>query len=227
MDENEYQSGNDEPVVTPDVPLDPQSLKNIIEAALFAAGEPLDLERLSGLFDEARRPERATLLELLATLQSEYAGRGVELVEVAGGYRFQGTRAVAPWVSRLWEERAPRYSRAFLETLALVAYRQPITRGEIEDIRGVSVSSSIMKTLSERGWIRIIGHRDVPGRPAMYATTRNFLDYFGLKSLDDLPTLAELRDIDKLNEELDLQDPGAVLPVEMALPTVDIEPLVL
>lgn len=188
--------------------LDTQQLKNIVESALFAAGEPLSVDRLLGLFEEEERPEKKALQEIIATLQQECEGRGIELKEVSKGFRFQARTDVSRWVSRLWEERAPRYSRALLETLALVAYRQPITRAEIEDIRGVAVSSSIMKTLQERGWVRIVGHRDVPGKPAMYATTREFLDYFNLKGLDELPTLSELRDIDKINAELDLRLPG-------------------
>lgn len=188
--------------------LDTQKLKNIVESALFAAGEPLSVDRLLTLFEEEERPEKKDVQEIIVTLQQECEGRGIELREVSKGFRYQARSDVSRWVSRLWEERAPRYSRALLETLALVAYRQPITRAEIEDIRGVAVSSSIMKTLQERGWIRIVGHRDVPGKPAMYATTREFLDYFNLKGLDDLPTLAELRDIDKINAELDLRLPG-------------------
>jgi len=188
--------------------LNPEKIKNIVEAALFAAGEPLSIERLLGLFEEDERPEKKALQEVLQTLQQECEGRAIELKEVSSGYRYQSRSDVSRWISRLWEERAPRYSRALLETLALVAYRQPITRAEIEDIRGVAVSSSIMKTLQERGWVRIVGHRDVPGKPAMYATTKEFLDYFNLKNLDDLPTLAELRDFDKINAELDLRLPG-------------------
>lgn len=185
-----------------------EKIKSIVEAALFAAGEPLSIDRLLGLFEEEERPEKKAMHEVVERLQQECEGRGVELKELSSGYRYQSRTDVSRWVSRLWEERTPRYSRALLETLALVAYRQPITRAEIEDIRGVAVSSSIMKTLQERDWVRIVGHRDVPGKPAMYATTKDFLDYFNLKSLDDLPTLAELRDIDKINAELDLRLPG-------------------
>ena len=185
-----------------------QQLKNIVEAALLAAGEPLNVERLATLFEEEQRPEKQALLAAIEALQADCAGRGIELRELASGYRYQARSEVSLWVSRLWEERAPRYSRALLETLALVAYRQPITRAEIEDIRGVAVSSSIMKTLLERGWVRIIGHRDVPGRPALYASTREFIDYFNLKTLDELPTLGELKDLDKFNAELDLRFPG-------------------
>lgn len=188
--------------------LDEQKLKNIVESALFAAGEPLSVDRLLGLFEEEERPEKKAMNAIIASLQAECEGRGIELREVSSGFRYQARSEVSRWVSRLWEERAPRYSRALLETLALVAYRQPITRAEIEDIRGVAVSTNIMKTLQERGWVRIVGHRDVPGKPAMYATTREFLDYFNLKSLDDMPTLSELRDIDKINAELDLRLPG-------------------
>lgn len=185
-----------------------QQLKNIVEAALLAAGEPLSVERLLTLFEEEQQPEKKAIIAAIEALQGECEARGVELRELASGYRYQAKSEVSRWVSRLWDERAPRYSRALLETLALIAYRQPITRAEIEDIRGVAVSSNITKTLLERGWARIIGHRDVPGRPALYATTKEFLDYFNLKSLDELPTLNELKDIDKINAELDLRLPG-------------------
>ena len=207
--------------------VNPQQIKNIVEAALFAAGEPLNVDRLLGLFEEDERPEKKAIQEVLQTLQQECEGRGIELKEVSSGYRYQARSDVSRWISRLWEERAPRYSRALLETLALVAYRQPITRAEIEDIRGVAVSSSIMKTLQERGWIRIVGHRDVPGKPAMYASTREFLDYFNLKSLDDLPTLAELRDIDKINAELDLRLPGETGDEQLAANDISADPLAL
>lgn len=168
-------------------------LVQIVEAALLAAGEPLGLDRLLALFGDDERPTREDLREALTKLEMDCGGRGIELVEVAGGYRLQVRREVAPWVARLWEEKPARYSRALLETLALIAYRQPITRGEIEEIRGVVVSTNIVRTLLEREWIRVVGHRDVPGRPALFATTRRFLDYFGLRSLNDLPPLAELR----------------------------------
>ncbi|CDI02393.1 chromosome condensation and segregation factor [Candidatus Competibacter denitrificans Run_A_D11] len=176
----------------------------IIEAVLLAAGEPLSLERLSGVFPEAERPEREVLRTALSELAIACAGRGVELVEVAGGFRLQVPQAFSPWVSRLWEERAAHYSRALLETLALIAYRQPITRGEIEAVRGVSLSSSIMKTLQERDWIKVVGHREVPGRPALYATTHTFLDYFNLKSLSDLPPLVAAREPEIIGAEVDL-----------------------
>lgn len=181
-------------------------LKNILEAAMMAAGAPLSLERMQTLFDEENPPSFGELREALAELKTDLDGRGIELVEVASGWRLQVCTAVAPWVARLWEERPQRYSRALLETLALVAYRQPITRGDIEDVRGVVVSSGIMKTLLEREWVRIVGYRDVPGRPAMYATTKEFLDYFGLKSLEDLPSLAEIRELDDANRRLELGD---------------------
>jgi segregation and condensation protein B len=171
-----------------------QPLKAIVEGALIAAGGPLTLDQLLGLFGEDERPERATILDCIRALSADYEGRGIEIAEVAGGYRVQVRASVAPWVARLWDEKAPRYSRALLETLALIAYRQPITRGEIEDIRGVAVSTNIIKTLTEREWVRVVGHRDVPGRPALYATTRRFLDYFGLRSLNELPPLSEIRD---------------------------------
>jgi segregation and condensation protein B len=207
-----------------------QELKNIIEAAILSAGEPLNMERLLSLFDEEARPAKEQMLECIELLRSECADRGVELVEVGSGYRYQARKSMAPWISRLWEEKPPRYSRAFLETLALIAYRQPITRAEIEDIRGVAVATNIVKSLTERGWVRVVGHRDVPGKPAMYATTRQFLDYFNLQSLDDLPTLAELRDIDKLNEEL-MFDELAVQREEpdsgIRIPLADVEPFAL
>ena len=186
------------------------TLKQIIEGALHAAGGPLTLDQLLDLFADDERPPRDDVTKALASLERDYKGRGVELAQVAGGYRVQVRQSVAPWVSRLWEEKPARYSRALLETLALIAYRQPITRGEIEDIRGVAVSTNIIRTLSEREWIRVVGHRDVPGRPALFATTRKFLDYFGLRSLNDLPTLAEIRDPEFIEAELDLA--GAVTP---------------
>ena len=179
------------------------TLKHILEAALLAAGRPLSLDDLSKLFPESDIPDAKVLRDALDELAGDYAERGLEVAEVASGFRIQVKQNMERWVTRLWEEKPPKYSRAVLETLALIAYRQPITRGEIEDIRGVTVSTSIMKTLQEREWIRVVAHRDVPGRPAMYGTTREFLDYFNLKSLEDLPSLAELRDIDSINAELD------------------------
>jgi len=192
------------------------NLKQIVEAALLASGRAMSLDALLGLFDEVERPEKKTLREVLEELAAEYEGRGIEVARVASGWRIQVRKACAPWVSRLWEEKPGRYSRALMETLALIAYRQPITRGEIEEIRGVSVSTHIVRTLLEREWVRVVGHRDVPGKPALYATTREFLDYFGLRSLDDLPTLAEIRDLDTINEALDLPEPGGEAPGELA-----------
>jgi len=183
-------------------------LKQIVEGALIGAGGPLTLDQILALFPEDERPLRDQVLAGVRELAEDYQGRGIEIAEVAGGFRVQVRSSVAPWVARLWDEKAPRYSRALLETLSLIAYRQPITRGEIEEIRGVAVSTNIIKTLTEREWVRVIGHRDVPGRPALYATTRRFLDYFGLRSLNDLPPLAEIRDPDSfLGEELGLGDP--------------------
>ena len=188
--------------------MNPQQLKNIIEAALLAADHPLSVDQLAALFIaqsiEDESPTRDELRQALAALQQECESRGIELKEVSSGYRFQVKQALAPWISRLWEERAPRYSRALLETLALIAYRQPITRAEIEDIRGVAVSSNIIKTLQEREWIRVLGHREVPGRPALYGTTREFLDFFSLKGLGDLPTLAEISSLDDVPTQMHL-----------------------
>ncbi|MDD0843106.1 SMC-Scp complex subunit ScpB [Pseudomonas sp. Gutcm_11s] len=175
---------------------DPQELASLLEAWLLASGRPLSLERLGELFEEAERPEPAQLREALEVLRQSCAGRAYELKEVASGYRLQIREKFSPWVGRLWEERPQRYSRAMLETLALIAYRQPITRGEIEDVRGVAVNSQIIKTMLERDWIRVVGYRDVPGKPAMFATTRVFLDYFNLKSLEELPPLAALRELE-------------------------------
>lgn len=182
-------------------------LKNIVEAALLAAGKALNLDQLLALFEENEQPEKKALREVLNELTNDYQGRGIEIIEVASGWRIQVRSDYSRWVSRLWEEKPGRYSRALMETLALIAYRQPITRGEIEEIRGVSVSSNITKTLVERDWIRVVGQRDVPGKPSLYGTTRTFLDYFNLKSLDELPTLAEIRDLDEINRTLDLEDP--------------------
>ncbi|WP_355659701.1 SMC-Scp complex subunit ScpB [Halomonas salifodinae] len=179
----------------------PDALDEILEAALLAAGEPLALERLEGLFDEHERPPRRALREALERLGLRHERGALELIETASGYRLRIRSRLSPWVSRLWDERPQRYSRALMETLALIAYRQPVTRGDIEEVRGVAVSSSIMRTLTERGWIRVVGHRDVPGRPAVYATTRTFLDDFGLKTLDSLPPMHELTDRDDWGAE--------------------------
>ncbi|MEE2869740.1 transcriptional regulator [Alcanivorax sp. MD8A] len=186
--------------------MDAEQIKRILEAAILVAEGPLDRDGMLSLFDEEDRPSKQELAKLLESISEDYEARGIYLREVASGFRFQARPELGPWVSRLWQEKPPRYSRAILETLALIAYRQPITRGEIEEIRGVSVSSHIVKSLLERNWVRVVGHRDVPGRPAMFATTRQFLDYFDLKSLEDLPPLSEIRDLDKVNEELELTD---------------------
>jgi segregation and condensation protein B len=177
-------------------------LVQILEAAILAAGKPLTVQNIAELFDEQERPENTEIREALKEIDQRCDGRGYELQEVSSGFRFQVRQELSPWVGRLWNERPQKYSRALLETLALMAYRQPITRGEIEEIRGVAVSTNIIKTLHEREWIRVVGHRDVPGRPAMYATTRSFLDYFNLKNLEQLPALAEIRDFDTLTAEL-------------------------
>lgn len=181
-------------------------IKYFVEAALLAAGRPLSIDQLQNLFDESSAPDKAQLREAIEELQKDYEPRGIEIGEVASGYRMQVRPAMADRLGRLWEERPPRYSRALFETLALIAYRQPMTRGEIEEIRGVSVSVNIMRSLLEREWIRVVGHRDVPGRPAMFGTTRQFLDYFGLKKLDDLPPLADLSDWESLRVQLNLPD---------------------
>ena len=184
-------------------------IEHIVEAALLAAGRPLSVEKLRELFDEDALPGFDDIRKALEKLAASYQGRAIELREVASGWRLQVREQYGPWVARLWEERPQRYSRALLETLSLIAYRQPITRGEIEDIRGVAVSTQIVKTLLDREWVRVVGHRDVPGRPAMYATTRQFLDYFNLRSLNELPPLAAVRDLDELDmaPELALQSP--------------------
>ena len=171
---------------------------------MFASGTTLSASHLRALFEAHERPHGRIVRQLMAELIAHYSGRGLLLVEVASGYRFQTATDTAPWVARLWEEKPQRYSRALMETIALIAYRQPITRGEIEDVRGVAVSSNIIRTLLEREWVRVVGHRDVPGRPAMYATTRQFLDYFSLMTLDQMPSLGEIRDMEELNPQLHL-----------------------
>lgn len=178
-------------------------IKNIVEAVLLSVGKPLDLDRILMVFDDTERPTRSALKEVLEEIASDCEQKGFELVKVSSGYRFQVKQALSPWVSKLWEERPQRYSRALLETLALIAYRQPITRGEIEEIRGVAVSSNIIKTLLERSWVRVVGHKDVPGKPAMYATTKQFLDYFNLQGLDQLPPLSEIRDIEAISLDIE------------------------
>ena len=185
-------------------------LVQILEGALLAAGEPLSVQRMALLFEENERPSKDDIRAAIKLVEERCEDRGYELVQVASGYRFQVRQDLAAWVGRLWQERPARYSRALMETLSLIAYRQPITRGEIEEIRGVAVSTNIIKTLLEREWVRVVGHRDVPGRPAMYATTRQFLDYFNLKSLDQLPPLAEIKELDNLSGELALEVPEQV-----------------
>jgi len=178
-------------------------IQSIAEAALLAAGKPLSLDQLRDLFSEEERPARQVMEHVMVLLEAACEGRGFELKKVASGYRIQVREEFAPWVGRLFEEKPQRYSRALLETLALIAYRQPITRGEIEDIRGVTVSSNIIRTLLEREWVRVVGHRDVPGRPAMYATTKQFLDYFNLTGLDQMPPLNEVRDLEEIGREIE------------------------
>jgi segregation and condensation protein B len=191
--------------------MDEKKLKPILEALIMASSKPMSLDQMQAVFPEDAVPDKKILRKALKLLGEDYDKNksSVELKEVSTGYRFQVRKDFSEWVSKLWEEKPARYSRALLETLALVAYKQPITRGEIEKIRGVSVSTQIMKTLLEREWVTIVGHRDVPGKPAIYASTKQFLDYFNLKSLDELPPLADIKDIDKINGELDLPDPEA------------------
>lgn len=192
-----------------------EHLQFVLESLLFSAGKPLSEKQILNLFAEEDRPALGDLRQALHQLQEFYKDRGVELVNVASGYRFQSKLEYAPWIGRLWEEKPSKYSRALLETLALIAYKQPITRGEIEEVRGVSISTSIFKTLlEERGWIRVVGHRDVPGRPGLYATTKEFLDYFGLKSLDQLPPLPEI---------LALTEEPELAAVQMELPELEAE----
>jgi segregation and condensation protein B len=183
----------------------PEQLQKILEAALMVAGRPLSVADLQKLFEANELPDTNTVRSALTALQESYNERAVELRESVSGFQFQARSEFSPWLSRLWEERAPRFSRALLETIALIAYRQPITRAEIEEIRGVAVSSNIIKTLQEREWIRVIGYRDVPGKPAMYATTKTFLDHLSLKGLDELPTLADLKDMESQEEKLQVQ----------------------
>lgn len=187
--------------------MDEQLIKNVVEATLLAAARPLTIDQILVVFGDGPRPDRKKIRDALSALQEDYQERGMEVLEVASGFRIQVKTKYTDFISRLWEEKPPRYSRALMETLALIAYRQPITRGEIEEVRGVSVSTNIIRSLLERNWVRVVGHRDVPGKPEMFGTTKEFLDYFSLKRLDDLPTLAEIKDIDAVNEELDLVDP--------------------
>ena len=190
--------------------LDIETLKQIVEGVLLASGAPLSLNQINALFPDDEKPGHGAIKEALAALDADLEGRAVQLVEVGSGYRIQIRSQLMPVVSQLWTEKPPRYSRALLETLAIIAYRQPITRSDIEQIRGVAVSSNILRTLQEREWIKVVGHRDVPGRPELLGTTKAFLDYFNLKSLDQLPTLAEIKDIDNLEPELELTHPAPV-----------------
>jgi segregation and condensation protein B len=186
--------------------MDNNQLKYIVEAALLAAGRPLSIDELQRLFGESDPPARQDLRAAVMELQADYAERGISVKEVASGFRMQVDPSMSQWLEKLWEERPPRYSRALMETLAIIAYRQPVTRGDVEDIRGVSVTTNIIRTLLERNWIREVGHRDVPGRPAMFGTTKEFLDYFDLKKLDELPTLEEIKDLDKMSVQLYFPD---------------------
>ncbi|MDE0762578.1 MAG: SMC-Scp complex subunit ScpB [Cellvibrionales bacterium] len=205
-------------------------IKKIVEGALLAAGRPLDISQLEKLFADDERPPRDQLRAAIEDIQADCRGRGYDIVQVASGFRFQVSDELAPWINRLWEEKPKRYSRAMLETLALIVYRQPLTRGDIELVRGVAVSSDIIRALQEREWIAVVGHRDVPGRPALYATTKQFLNYFNLKSLQQLPALGQIKDFAELDPELELalarsaaapsadsQNPQ--LPLEAAEPT--------
>lgn len=198
--------------------MDQTLINRIIEAALLATTQPLNVVQLQALFPEEEPAPEGAIEAALAQLAQDCAGRGVELVEVASGWRYQVKADVHPWVARLWTERKTKYTRATLETLALIAYRQPITRGEIEQVRGVAVSSNIIQALEEREWIRVVGHRDVPGKPALFGTTRLFLDYFGLKRLDELPPLSELKDFGELDPQLALDAGDAPLPASAATP---------
>jgi segregation and condensation protein B len=186
--------------------IEEHKLKQIIEGALLAAGKPLPIDRMEALFNENERPEKEALQQALDAIAADCQERGFELKKVSSGYRFQVRQELSEWVGRLWEEKPQRYSRALMETLSIIAYRQPITRGDIEKIRGVAVSTQIVQTLLEHEWVRVVGYRDVPGRPAMYATTRQFLDYFNLSSLEELPPLSEIRDLEEINRELSLDE---------------------
>ena len=179
-------------------------IKRIVEGALLAAGKPMDIARIESLFEDEERPPRDQIKAALEEVEADCRGRGFELMQTASGYRFQVRQDLAEWVNRLWTEKPKRYSRAMLETMALIAYRQPLTRGDIEQVRGVAVSSDTIRTLQERDWVRVVGFRDVPGKPALYATTKNFLDYFNIKSLEQLPALSEIKDFAELDPELEL-----------------------
>jgi len=184
--------------------MDDNAIKYFVESALLAAGRPLSIDHLQRLFDDDSVPEKSQIRQAITSLLEDYAERGITITEVASGFRMQIEGDMVERLQKLWEERPPRYSRALFETMALIAYRQPMTRGEIEEVRGVAVSTNIVRSLMEREWIRVVGHRDVPGRPAMFGTTKQFLDYFGLKKLDDLPPLADLSDWESLRVQLNL-----------------------
>ena len=186
-------------------------LKNIVEGFLFASEKPLSVEQIVKLFPEGEQPEKESVLECIELLMVDFEGHGIELKKIKSGYRFQVRQETASWVSRLWDEKPAKYTRAMLETLALIVYRQPITRGEIEEVRGVSVSSHIIRTMIDRDWVKVIGHRDVPGRPALYASTKEFLDYFNLSSLEELPPLSEIKDLDSIATELDPEQNAALI----------------
>ena len=182
-------------------------LRQILEAAIMVSDKPMDVSHLEKLFDEKERPHRDEIRAALDEITTDCRDKGFELVKVSSGYRFQTKQSLSAWVSRVWEEKPKKFSRAMLETLVLIAYRQPTTRGDIESVRGVSVSSDIIRVLDERGWIRVVGHRDVPGKPELLATTKEFLDYFNLKSLDQLPSLAEIKDFTDVDPALELLMP--------------------
>ena len=182
-------------------------LRQILEAAIMVSDKPMDVSHLEKLFDEKEKPHRDEIRAALDEITTDCRDKGFELVKVSSGYRFQTKQSLSAWVSRVWEEKPKKFSRAMLETLVLIAYRQPTTRGDIESVRGVSVSSDIIRVLDERGWIRVVGHRDVPGKPELLATTKEFLDYFNLKSLDQLPSLAEIKDFTDVDPALELLMP--------------------
>jgi segregation and condensation protein B len=184
-----------------------EQIKPIVEGLIFASEQPISIDQLLHLLEEEgdTPPPREVIKSAIETLKSDYEERGIELAELASGYQFRVRSSLSQWLQKLWQERPPRYSRALLETLALIAYRQPVTRGEIEEVRGVAVSSNIIRTLLEREWVRVVGYKDVPGKPAMYATTKQFLDYFNLKTLSQLPTLTEFSDLDDAGEQLEIE----------------------
>ena len=187
------------------------NIKNIIEVALLSAGKPLSMDDLNNILEDGQVSDKSELKKIIDELKIEYDAKGLEIKEVATGFRIQLKSDMTKYLSKLWEIKSPRYSRALFETLALIAYRQPITRGEIEEVRGVSMSTNIIRTLAERNWIRVVGHRDVPGRPEMFATTKEFLDYFGLKKLDQLPPLKDLSDWESLRIQLDLPEVDEII----------------